>query len=344
MRLAAVALSVYALGGCGKKGPPSGGPPDIEPPRLVASHPDSGAAHVRRDARLSLVFSEGMEPRSTGDAVLLAPETEFRSPRWQGRTMTLVPVESLRAGQTYTLFVAATARDRHGNPMAAGRSVVFTTADSLPPGRIEGTLDARGFNANGTYLWCYRDGRSGVPDSTGRDVDALAIADIDGHFRLPGLPVPGRYRLWAFADLNRNRSFEPPTDVLDAIDTVFSLTREQPAATGSRSVVLNPHAPGRVRGTVLDSLRVTTGKLLVLAMSVPDSSAKVGGSVNERFEFNVELDAGAWRVRAFRDADNNGVWDRAREPASDPVTVDVRPAGEVQGLVLVLRWRPPSER
>ena len=96
--------------------------------------------------------------------------------------------------------------------------------------------------------------------------------------------MPGRYRLWAFADLNRNRSFEPPTDVLDAIDTVFSLTREQPAATGSRSVVLNPHAPGRVRGTVLDSLRVTTGKLLVLAMSVPDSSAKVGGSVNERFE------------------------------------------------------------
>src|SRR5262249_3437280 len=129
-----------------------------EPPRLVSSMPDSGAARVAPDARLSLVFSEGMEPRSTGDAVVLAPQTELRQPGWHGRTMTLVPSEPLRVGQTYTLFIAATARDLHGNAMSAGRSVVFTTADSMSPGRIEGTLDARGFNAGGTYLWCYRDG------------------------------------------------------------------------------------------------------------------------------------------------------------------------------------------
>ena len=64
--LAALLAVLAALSGCAKKGPPSGGPPDLDPPRVIAALPESGAAGVPRDARLTVEFSEGMEPKSTG--------------------------------------------------------------------------------------------------------------------------------------------------------------------------------------------------------------------------------------------------------------------------------------
>jgi hypothetical protein len=167
----AIALALAAAS-CGRKGPPSGGPPDIEPPRVVEATPDSGAAHVPLDVIPSLTFSEGMEPRSTNDAIALAPPVGIRSLRWSGRTVRAELAERLRAHQTYTLIVGFGARDRHGNTMAEGSSVVFTTGDSFPPGRIGGRLEAKGFSAGSAYLWCYDETRHHRPDSTGRDFDA----------------------------------------------------------------------------------------------------------------------------------------------------------------------------
>ena len=181
----ALVLAVLALASCARKGPPTGGPPDIDPPRMIASQPDSGAAGVPLDATISLTFSEGMEPRTTGDAISIAPLTEIAQRRWSRNTVTLVLGDSLEDGRTYTVFLGNGARDRHGNPLAGSATVVFTTADSLPRGMIEGRIEARGFGAPGTYLWGYRAGRE--PDSTARDFDALGIADDDGAFRIVGL-------------------------------------------------------------------------------------------------------------------------------------------------------------
>jgi hypothetical protein len=324
---------------CAKKAPPSGGPPDIQPPTLVASHPDSGAASVPRNVALSMTFSEGMEPRSTADAIALSPPVEIRQFRWSGRTVTAVLRDTLRSHQTYTLFVGYGARDRHGNTIERGRALVFTTGDSFPAGTIGGHLEAKGFSAGNAYLWCYKEGRE--PDSTARDFDAIGLVDPDGMFRVSGLQVPTRYQVWTFADLNNNRSFEPSTDLLARIDTVLSLTAEHPVAEGLQLRVVNPRAPNRVRGTVLDSLVVRDGDLLISAVADTDSTRRVLASANDKLEFDFLLDPGAWTVRAFRDADRNRVWDRARESSSDPLPIHAEPAGDLVDVVLVLK--PPRE-
>jgi hypothetical protein len=303
----------------------------------VASEPDSGAAAVPRDVGPSLTFSEGMEPRSTGDAIALAPPVEVRRLRWSGRTVRLELGDSLRAGQTYTLIVGGGARDRHGNSMLEGADVVFTTGDSFPPGRLAGKLEARGFSAGRAYLWCYDVARGHEPDSTARDFDALGLVKDDGRFDVVGLPVPTTYRLWTFADLNNNRSFEPETDVLAAVDTVLTLTPEAPVASDLAFRVVNPRAPARVRGTVLDSLPAGEGSLQVIAVADTDTTRRVLANVNEQGEFDLQLEAGAWTLRAFRDADRNRVWNPATEPASDPWPVKAEPAGDTVGVALVLR-------
>jgi len=330
-------LALSAAAGCAKKGPPSGGPPDLTPPRVLETHPDSGRAGIARDAVLSLTFSEGMEPRSTGDAVSLAPRVEIRRRRWSGRTLSLELAEPLKARQTYTLFLAEGARDLHGNSLAGGSAVVFSTADSFPRGRIEGHVEARGFSAGGTALWCYEAAGGRVPDSTARDFDAIGIADGEGDFRVDGLAVPGRYRIWAFADLNGNHSFEPEVDVLAPADTVFTLDPQHPVAGPVRLNVVNPRAPGLLKGAVLDSLGDSLGVTRVVAVADSDTTARVFREADAKGGFELSLRPGTYRVRAFRDLDKNKVWNPEREPASDEMLFVVDPASEVKDLVLVLR-------
>ena len=185
-----IPLALLALFGCARKQPPTGGPPDTTPPTVLEVTPDSGATGVSRTIRPSVEFSEGMDPRTAGLAVELAPRVEIRQRRWSGRKLTLVLQDSLAANQTYTMFVGADARDRHGNALALGRTVPFSTAAHFPPGVIEGEVQAVGFPAPGTFLWCYPEGHS--PDSTARDFEAIGLAGEGGRFRVTGLHVPGR--------------------------------------------------------------------------------------------------------------------------------------------------------
>jgi hypothetical protein len=336
-RAAGAVVLLLVVAGCARKGMPSGGPPDLVPPRVESCAPDSGQARVSLDARLSVTFSEGMEPRATGDAVSLAPRVDIRQRRWSGRELTMVLEDSLRANQTYTLFVGPSARDRHGNSMTSGFTVVFSTADSFPAGVLEGTIDARGFSVAGTYVWCYRDGRA--PDSTARDFDALGLADERGRFRIPGLPVPGSYRLWAFADLNRNRSFEPDKDVLAPADTIIELTVARPVAQELMVRVVDPRAPGHVRGIVTDPTGDTLGVFRVIAISGQDSTRRVFAEPDDKGTFDLKLEPGKWQVRAWRDADGNRAWRMDAEPASEVIHYQLEPAQEINDVRLVLkRW------
>jgi hypothetical protein len=335
--LALVLLGILAIPACARRGPPSGGPPDLVSPKVAGSVPDSGAARVPPDAGLSVSFTKSMEPRTTGEAVSIAPRVEIRQRRWHGKTLTLVLAETLRTRQTYTLFVGLGARDRHGNTLEKATAVTFSTGDSFPPGGMAGEIQALGFAAPGTYLWVYGGGRA--PDSTARDFDALGLADAEGSFRISGLPAPASYRIWGFADLNGNRSFEPETDVLAAADTVIALTHDHPVASKLLLRMTNPRAPGRVKGAVVDSTGDSLGVIRVVAISGRDSTRRVAADADDHGVFQLELQAGPWTIRAWRDADKNHAWRVDLEPASAPARVDVTPASEIADLRLTLRRR-----
>ena len=341
-RAAAVLVVLLAAVSCARKQMPSGGPPDTTPPRVLEVVPDSGATGVSRAIHPSVEFSEGMDPRTAGLAVELAPRVEIKQRRWSGRKLTLVFQDSLAAEQTYTMFVGADARDRHGNALIEGRTVPFSTAAHFPPGVIEGEVVATGFPAPGTFLWCYPEGHS--PDSTARDFEAVGLAGEGGAFRVTGLHVPGRYRLWAFADLNHNHSFEPGQDLLVPADTTLGLTTAQPVASGLMLRVINPKAPGHLKGTVLDTLKDERGTLRLISISVRDSTRRLLYDVDPSGGFDFSWDPGTYKVRAFRDLDKNKGWKRDEEPASEETQVTVPPGGtlEVPPFVLVRAPKKPA--
>jgi len=201
---------------------------------------------------------------------------------------------------------------------------------------IAGKIDARGFEARGTSIWCYDVGRGHAPDSTARDFDAIGIADANGSFRVAGIAVPGRYRLWAFADLDGNRSYEPSRDILDPVDSTFALDPAHPRVEGLNLRLVNPRAPARVKGAVLDTLAITEGVLRVFAVADSDSANRIVTDVESEGGFHLELRPGLWWLRAYRDLDKNRLWKRDEEPASEPLGIHVQPADDIKDVVLVL--------
>ncbi len=321
-------LALAATTGCARKLPPTGGPLDVLPPELLATAPDSGTAGVHAGDPVRLVFSEPMDRASVAANVLLEPGVRSVAVHWKdSKTAELVPDPPLVAGRTYALLVAPGPKDARGNALARGRIIHFTTADSFPPGRIEGLVDGRGLPAGGVFVWAYRAEREHAPDSTAFDMDALGQARADGAFTLPGL-APGTYRLWTFADRNRNRSFEPGVDLLTRSDSLVTLTAAAPTARGVRILALDPLAVVPFAGVVIDSLAPGTAPLRVEVRAVPTDTAiavdRLPASTLdvEGGKFQGNLRAGRWRILAYRDLNNDGARSPG-EPFTPPLEIDV---------------------
>lgn len=345
LRLALLVLLAVSSG-CARKLPPTGGPRDVVAPTLLATEPDSGATGVAANAPLRIVFSEMMDRASVGENVVLGPGVRSLKAKWEnGRTLALVPDPPLGADRTFTVIIPPGARDVRGNALDRAFTVHFTTRAAFPLGRIQGMVVGQGLAADGVYVWAYREDLGRHPDSTAFDMDALGQARGGGLFDLPGLAIPGTYRLFTFADRNRNRSFEPGVDLLTRSDSLVALTPDSPRAALVRIRALDPEAVARVEGAVIDSLAPGTADLRVEARGVPVDTAIAADRVpvvivdvmNGRFVGSLR--SGRWRLVAFRDLDG----DRTRsptEPVSAPVEIDVEAGGSAKEINLVLQPAP----
>jgi hypothetical protein len=335
-----VALALPAAG-CARKLAPSGGPPDVAAPSLLSIVPDSGAVGVDTTAAIVLAFSEPMDRLSVQANLTVAPGVRGGTFDWQGgRTVAFRPDRPFRPGRAHVVLLGPLARDARGNALDRPLVVHFTTGTGFAPGAIEGRVEGRGVAPDGVYVWAYREDRGEEPDSTALDMEALAQARGGGLFRLVGLPVPATYRLWAFVDRNRNRSFEPQADLLVRSDSLVALAEGAPVARAVRVLAVDPEALARVEGAVVDSLAPGTAALRVEARGVPavgeaaDRAPLLAIDVMAG-RFAGSLRAGRWRLTAWRDLDDDRTLSAA-EPRSAPIEVDLDPAETSGELVLVL--------
>ncbi|HEX7918138.1 MAG TPA: hypothetical protein VF454_01990, partial [Gemmatimonadales bacterium] len=93
---AATALALCVIAACAKLGPPPGGPPDVDPPQMLTTRPDSIGIYPGFDGnvefRFSETVSEGTQPNlgyGTGDLerlVLVSPSEGVPKVRWERST------------------------------------------------------------------------------------------------------------------------------------------------------------------------------------------------------------------------------------------------------------------
>ena len=209
---------VLGLHGCANIVPPSGGPRDSIPPRLVRAEPADSSLQMNK-TKIVLYFDEFIELKNAAEQIVISPLPE-KNPQFEShlRTLTVRLKDSLLPSTTYTIdFGQAIADINEGNVLKNFR-YVFSTGNQLDTLQLSGKIIPA---------------EMGKPDSTliallyRSDEDSVVCKklpayitrlDGEGNFRFVNLPE-GNYYVYGLQDTDGNKKYTPPYEQFAFLDT-----------------------------------------------------------------------------------------------------------------------------
>ena len=232
------ALLIAACFQCARRGTPSGGPEDEDPPVLLKSEPDSMTTNFKEE-KIRLYFDEFVVLKDPQNQLIVSPPFKYApelSP--QGTTRKYVEVkikDTLLENTTYTLnFGQSIVDNNEGNPNAF-LTYVFSTGDYIDSLRLKGRIKDAFNNEPDDFVsvmlyeidTAYTDSTiyNKLPNYITNTLDSLV------EFELRNLKE-GTYSLVAIKDESKNNLFDQQTDkiafVTDTIqiptDSTYELT------------------------------------------------------------------------------------------------------------------------
>lgn len=195
--------------GCANQGYPEGGPKDETPPRMIDSDPPLNATNFN-DNKIEIVFDELIVLKDALQKVVISPPlNNLPTIRGLGNKVTVVFEEELQPATTYTIDFADAIQDNNeGNPLV-GFTFSFSTGETQDSLQIAGyVLEADTHNpVSGALVLAHNN----LADSafTNMVPSRLAKTNDKGEFVIKNL-APGKYRIFALEDLNRNYRFDQP--------------------------------------------------------------------------------------------------------------------------------------
>ena len=217
-RFTLLGLCGMLLLGCAKIRPPDGGPVDKEPPRILSHYPSADQLEVARDVEVEIVFSEAMDRERSEEALFISPAGSLEL-EWSGSKLRIAT--PLAAERTYVLTVGTGARDLRGNSLAQSFTLAFATGVQLDQGLVRGRVYRANESAARVHVWAYDLGNFGGRVGFAQP-SYQTQSGADGTYEFTRL-APGRYRVLAFTDENRNALPDPDEWLaLPAADVVVS--------------------------------------------------------------------------------------------------------------------------
>ena len=207
---------------------PEGGPKDTIPPVIVKLEPGNFATNFAAK-KIYIEFDEFVQIKDQNKELFTSPEMKKKpllTTRGKGIVITIR--DTLKDNTTYAIDLGSAIRDNNeGNPINAMR-YVFSTGDKVDSMVCSGyTADSyKADSVSRTFIWFYiADSLPSTPgyDSTifNRKPDVIARAQNNGIFIAQNLK-PVNYRIYAIGDKNDNQLYEPGTDLVGLLDTVYN--------------------------------------------------------------------------------------------------------------------------
>ncbi|MGB5553789.1 MAG: Ig-like domain-containing protein [Flavobacteriaceae bacterium] len=220
---------VLALYQCGRRGTPTGGPKDIDPPVLVKTDPKNMSLNFKAN-KIRLYFDEYIKLEDIQDQLIVSPPLKYLpeiSP--QGGASKFVEIkikDTLRPNTTYTFnFGQSIVDNNEGNP-ASFLTYVFSTGDYLDSLTVSGVVkDAFNKKADEFISVMLYEIDSAYSDSTifkkppnyiTNTLDSTII------FTLRNLKE-GKYAMFALKDVAKNHLFNQNADKIAFIPDTVSL-------------------------------------------------------------------------------------------------------------------------
>ncbi len=231
-------LAATLTAGCARTGPPTGGPADETPPSVWAIAPLDGQVNIPLDASLLFEVDEWIEPQSFKDAFFISPEPEGVIKYRVGLSKIEVKFrKGLEKDKTYVVTVGTALQDLRRNPMAQSYTIAFSTGQKFDYGVVRGKVVGE---SAGMIAALYDLSRELLPLK--KKADFMTQTGIDGGFELRYLP-PGKYRLLIFSDADKDRLYNPESDILGLAPFDFSVNEDTTALTYIKAAARKPHLP-----------------------------------------------------------------------------------------------------
>ncbi len=227
---------------------PEGGPKDTIPPVIVKLEPGNFATNFKAK-KIYIEFNEFVQIKDQNKEMFVSPAMK-KLPllTTRGRGIVITIRDTLKENTTYAIDLGSAIRDNNeGNPINAMR-YVFSTGDKVDSMMCSGyTADSyKADSVSRTFIWFYiADSLPKTPgyDSTifNRKPDVIARAQNNGIFIAQNLK-PVNYRIYAIGDKNDNQLYEPGTDMVGLLDTVYNPAKMPEFAIWFDSLRMYPSA------------------------------------------------------------------------------------------------------
>ncbi|HUI92177.1 MAG TPA: Ig-like domain-containing protein [Chitinivibrionales bacterium] len=193
---------------CAHQIPPSGGPDDKTPPKVLWAAPPAGTVNVPKKSEIVFNFSKWVSPQNIDKCLSVFPlPSGGVKISVSGRKITVRPKAVFSDSTTYHIVFNTSLNDLHGNSIGTPYQHYFSTGPTIDSGRVFGCValgDAKGVQPK-VALYT----RAGKGDTIYFGLPSyLTQTDSGGSFSFENIHR-GAYEILAFTDANGNNRLDP---------------------------------------------------------------------------------------------------------------------------------------
>ena len=204
--------------------PPSGGPKDTIPPILTKVAPLPATVNVSpRRTKLAFTFNEYVKIKDA-NGIFLSPPLEKRpKTAMRGKTLEVSFESDLDSNTTYTLDLTGAIADNNEGNLFPGFTLVFSTGKQIDSMCVTGIVQDCNtlMPVKGATVLFYKDHADSALFL--RRPDAAAKTDDWGFFSIRNIQDTV-YRVYAIRDENNNNKYDPETERVAFLDSLFRPT------------------------------------------------------------------------------------------------------------------------
>jgi hypothetical protein len=260
---------------CANPKPPSGGPPDRTPPKVVEYSPQNYTINYK-DKELIIKFNKWVDRGSVVNNIFINPPIKYEA-KWSGKKLKVAFAESLPEGTTFSFLLGTNYSDLDGNKPNEPFSLVFSTGNKIDSGKIFGKVITN--IKENIYIFAIP---SESLKDTSFDVNSsfhyLTQPDNNGNFKFEALR-PNYYFLFAFGDKNNNKAYDNGFESFGiSSDSIYASDNDSP---DTNFIMLSPPAdetppiPLDANYINKNSVKLTFSEPIVLKENFNPNSIKV---------------------------------------------------------------------
>lgn len=219
-----IILTLIVLWGCAKIGTLTGGPKDVTPPKMVKSIPENYSVNFSKK-KIEIWFDEYIQLKDANQKLVISPPMAKKPTLLlKAKSFEIQLRDTLMQNTTYTLnFGKSIVDNNEGNPVNNFR-YVFSTGSYLD------SLSVAGNAVNAFDLSPDKDPLLVILQDNLSDTAIykvlpiyIGITDGDGNYKIENLHE-GQFHLYIIKDANSNLKYDPVSEPVAFIDSVFTFS------------------------------------------------------------------------------------------------------------------------